>query len=276
MFTFPVGMMAVPGGDSDVGWNLATAVYDSIFKDVSAQEAFVTSVGFKDDGTKMYVMGDTSNTIHQYSLSTPWNVSTATYDSVSFSINTQEATAISLFIKPDGTKFYVVGAGSDSVHQYSMGTPWDLSTASYDSVSISVSAQDANPYGLYINEDGTKMYILGNTNDRVFQYTLSTPWVVSSATYDSVSFLFSGQDTVGHSVWFKTDGTRMYILGDTNNRVYQYNMSAWDLSTAVYNSVSFAFAPASQPFGLTFSPDGTKMYINDPIADDIFQYSLTN
>jgi len=56
-----------------------------------------------------------------------------------------------------------------------------INTATYASLSKSVSAQEATPYGLAFSPDGTKMYIVGQTNDTVYQYTLSTPWNVSTA-----------------------------------------------------------------------------------------------
>ena len=100
---------------------------------------------------------------------------------------------------------------------------WDISTATYDNISFSVSGQDTNPYGITFKPDGTKMYMVGYTNDRVYQYTLSTPWDISSATYDTVSFLVSGQDTNPIGITFKPDGTKMYMVGYTNVRVYQYS-----------------------------------------------------
>jgi len=49
---------------------------------------------------------------------------------------------------------------------------YNIDTASYDSVSFSVNAQDANPSGIAFNNDGTKMYIVGRgSGDSVHQYT---------------------------------------------------------------------------------------------------------
>ena len=36
---------------------------------------------------------------------------------------------------PDGTRMFVVGANSDKVHQYSLATPWNVTSASYDAAS---------------------------------------------------------------------------------------------------------------------------------------------
>ena len=50
---------------------------------------------------------------------------------------------------------------------------FDISTASYDSVSLSVSAQDSTPFGIAFNSDGSKMYVLGYDSNSVYQYTLT-------------------------------------------------------------------------------------------------------
>jgi hypothetical protein len=69
---------------------------------------------------------------------------------------------------------YMVGSTNDSVHQYTLSTAFDLSTASYDSVSFDVSGQDISLYGIAFNTDGTKMYMVGISSDSVYQYTTGT------------------------------------------------------------------------------------------------------
>ena len=203
-------------------WNLSTASYDSVSFSVTSEDATPTSLAFKSDGTKMYVVGNANDTVYQYSLSTAWNLSTASYDSVSFSVATEEINAQGLAFKSDGTKMYVVGAGQDTVYQYSL-TAWDLATASYDSVSFPV-AQDPAPIGLAFKSDGTKMYVMGNGNQKVYQYSLSTAWNLSTASYDSVSFSVASQDIGPLGLAFKSNGTRMYVVGNGSDTVYQYSL----------------------------------------------------
>jgi len=93
-----------------------------------------------------------------------------------------------VFFKPDGTKMFVIGSAYDTVFQYSLGTVWDVSTASYDSKSFDVYSQDSRPTGVFFKPDGTKMFVIGPVNDKVFQYSLGTAWDVSTASYDSKSF----------------------------------------------------------------------------------------
>ena len=206
-------------------WDVNTASYDSVSLSVDAQESSPTGLEFKPDGTKMYVIGYGSDRIHQYTLSTAWDLNTASYDSVSFSVNAQDNSPRSASFKPDGSKLYVIGPGTKSVYQYTLSTAWDLNTASYDSVSFSVAGQESSPRGLAFKPDGTKMYVVGYGTDEVYQYTLSTAWALNTASYNFVSFSVNAQDYAPGSVIFSTDGTKMYVVGLENDSAYQYTLT---------------------------------------------------
>jgi hypothetical protein len=258
-----------------VGYNLAGASYDSVSFSVASQDNIPTGLVFNTAGTKLYVGGTQNETIYQYTLSTAFDLGTASYDSVSFSVSGQESNLQGFIFSDDGAKLFVVGAGSDTVYQYTLSTAFDLSTASYDSVSFSVAGQDTNPYDVIFNDDGTKMYIAGNGTDAVYQYSLSTGFDLSTASYNSVSFSVSGQDTTPVGIRYNDNGTKLFMIGATNDSIYQYSLStAFDLTTASYDSVSFSVASqGTAPQGVTLSADGTKMYFVDAIGDAVYQYS---
>ena len=202
-----------------------------------SQDSNPTDICFKTDGTKMYMVGQTSSKVFQYTLSSAWNLSTASYSDISFSVNNQCSNPSGIFFKPDGTKMYVVDDFTQKVYQYILSTAWDISTASYDSKFISVGAQDSDPMGLFFKPDGTKMYVAGDNNNKVFQYTVGTPWDVTTASYASKNV--TSEDNTPRGLFFKSDGTKLYIIGDSTDRIYQYTVGTpWDVSTAVYNSVS--------------------------------------
>lgn len=55
----------------------------------------------------------------------------------------REGTAsMGIFFSPDGLQMFVVGDTYDTVYSYTLGTPWDITMAVYDSMFISVSAGD--------------------------------------------------------------------------------------------------------------------------------------
>jgi len=212
-------------------WSLPSASYLGEYS-VASQLTLPTGMYFRPDGTKFYVVGTTgvgaaATAVNQYSCSTPWDLTTASYDSVSFSVFSQEASPQAIEFKPDGTKFYVAGIGGASVYQYSCSTPWDLTTASYDSVAYSLSVQDSSPQGIRFSLDGLKLLVVGSTKDVLNEYVLSTPWNVSTISFGSTVAYFS---TVGETspsgLYWKPDGSRVYASGFVNDRIYQFNVSS--------------------------------------------------
>src|SRR6056300_1055334 len=241
---------------------------------VASTENGLQGIYLKDDGTKMYLVGYQNDAVLQYTLSTAYDVSTATYDSVSFSVTPEGNTVPSgLFFKPDGTKMYVLGYGNDTVFQYALSTAWDISTASYESKSFNVNSQETQPTFVHMNDDGTKMYIVGFTNNTFYQYTLSTAYDVSTASYET--FYDPSEATSPKNLAFLANGSVMIIADNTNDSLYQYSLStAYDISTASYDSKSFSLASQdSQPNGMYITSDG-NLYIAGGAKNTVFQYSL--
>ena len=268
--------MAAAGVPKGEPWlaDLANASYDSVSFSTASQETSPSGLTFKPDGTKMYVVGFSSDSVHQYSLSTAFDLSTASYDSVSFSVASQDTSPYKVKFNNDGTKIYMVGISTDTVYQYSLSTAYDLSTASYDSVSFSVSGQDLTPLGLSFKPDGTKMYVVGSTNDSIFQYSLSTEFDLSTASYDSVSFSVASQETSPHDAAFSPSGVNMYIIGSSGDDVNEFLLStAWDVSTATYVQNFSVSGQDLSPTGLAFNLDGSKMYITGNQNNSVFQYT---
>ena len=205
------------------------------------------------------------------------DVSAFTYDNVSY----QTATSLShcgIAFRTDGTSLYAVGSIDDTIYQYSMTTAWDLSTAAYASKLKSVNSQEGSPRGLAFKTDGTSMYVVGRDNNRVYQYSLSTAWDVSTASYANKSFLVSSYEYNSNSLTFKPDGSVMYVIGYGNDTVFQFNLStAWDVSTASYTTGDNFSAATQDTVGMavSFSTDGLKMLVSGSSSDSVHQYSLS-
>ena len=154
-------------------WDISTGSYASKSLSVAAQSTGPAGVAFSSDGTQAYVVERAAaNTIYQYTLSTAWDISTGSYASKSLSVAPQDTATEDLAFSSDGTKVYTMGRLGMKIFQYTLSTAWDISTGSYASKSLSVTAQDNNPYSLAFSSDGAKAYFIGSTNDRIYQYTL--------------------------------------------------------------------------------------------------------
>ena len=216
------------------------------------------------------------NTIgKQVPLAGGWNLTGASYDNKFISVLSQEGNGRGIYIGDNGTKMFLVGSANDRIYQYSLSTPWDVSSASYSGISYSILALDGTSSGLFFNDTGTKAFLIGSANDRIYQINLSTAWDVSSVTSNSNSSI-SGQEVASTGMTFKADGTKCYVIG-TNNTVFQYSCSsAWTLPLT-YDNVSFSYSSnKTDARGIAFNDTGTIMYLAGGInSDTVVQYNLS-
>ena len=222
-------------------FNVSTATFVRLFS-TAAQDSSPQDVFFKPDGLTMFVMGGTNDTVFQYTLSVAWDISTASYASKSFSVATQEATPTGLWFKTDGTVMYAIGTTADAVFQYTLGTAWDVSTASYANISFSVSTQEANAQQVNLSADGLTMWVFGTTGDDISEYALGTAWNVSTATFVN-NFYIGFQETSPTGLFIdSTANNRVYLVGSATDTVFQYNTATNSISavTDVFNTTSNA------------------------------------
>lgn len=185
---------------------------------------------------------------------------------------------------PDGSRLYILESDGDLM-QYSLSTPYDISTKTLEGQKDFSVLSDSYPRGFYLSPDGNYLYIAGTTWDAISMFTLSTPYDIQGSTltrgYGS-SIYKNIQTDAGESYIrgfaMKPDGTRIFACGYGNDRVYQWNLStAFDLRTCSYDSyASLNYESGPVPRGIEFKPDGTKMYLIDSNYDKIYEVSLSN
>jgi len=243
--------------------DIANASYDNkTFSFATQTTGNNNGLVFKPDGTKMFLIEGTNDSVHEYALSTAYDVSTASFDST-LSVQTPAGNPRGLAFNLDGTKMYVIDFTSKAVYQYSMSTAYDISTASYDSVSLDISSQVTYANGLVFKPDGTKLYYNDLVDDKVKQWDLSTAFDLSTASYSTQSPSVSSQATFPLGSAFNSDGTKLYITSYSNATIFQYSLStAWDVSSLSYDSVSFSLASlgSNARGNVSFNTDYTKMY----------------
>ncbi len=335
--TFPTGLFFKPDGTKfyEIGlignliyqyscsddWNLSSCSYDNVNISISGIIGTPRDLFFKPDGTRFYGVGDSSNLINQYTCSDAWNLSSCSNDNVN--ISTQDTSPMGLFFKPDGIKLYEVGLVGDKFYQYTCSDAWNLSSCTYDGIQISTQSIDSTD--LFFKPDGTKLYELGlSVNDAIYQYTCSDAWNLSSCTYDSVNLLT--QDSNPFSFFIKPDGTKMYEIGTSGKKIYQYsfpsisinltspannsNLStnnvnflgnisdpsglgvinvsllidgtvnqtvdyAWNLSAVTHYNINISRQDTSSS-DLFFKPDGTRLYEIGTANDLIYQSTCSD
>lgn len=272
------------GIGSQLGHDISTSTFTAgNYKALSQITAGnMNGVFFSVDGTKMYAVDRSSSIIYQYDLSTPWVVKTATYSTKSLNTSSQIAggNLYNIFISTDGTKLYGTHITTKVVYQYTLGTPWDISTAAYASLSYTCAQVTANYFtDVCFSADGFRMYAIDLNTKIIYQYTLSAPWNVSTATYATLSYTCAQVTAANlYDIFFSADGTLLYAADGSTNIVYQYNLTtAWNVSTSVYSGKSYNASTqigASKLRGVFISSDGSKMFTSDSNTTNTYQYNL--
>ena len=240
-------------------WSFITSIDHTQFGSLSQDGPY--SIDLNPAGTYMIV--GQKNVIHYFTLSTAWNLSSASYGGQVNSIPgwTPSLTApvggLS-FAKPTGNKLYgtqEVYKSSPKIFEWNLSTNFDITTMSLShSVPANYTTAEYEPWselpnGIHMARDGSKLFIGmqggGSYVNATMWYDLSTPYDFSSGTYTPPS----------HSLWYETynerthvwetsplfspDGTKLYVgVGDRSGggnsiaALKQFNLStAWDLST---------------------------------------------
>ena len=259
-----------------VGYSLSSASYDSVSQSLGSGNTTPNTFKFNSDGTKLFCQ-DGNDRVYEYALSTAYDITSASL-TTNFYLGSQTTSACSLAFNNDGTKMYIGEFSNDTVLQYSLTTGFDVSTASYDSVTLDVSSQTGFPSVLLFNSDGTKLWFSDGATPAIYQYNLTTGFDLSTGSYASKTLNLNVSPVLAANGFdFNADGTQLLVLG-ASSTLYKYDLStAYDISTATRDtSVSFSVSTEdASPQDFLFYNNGQKMLILGASNDTIYQYSTS-
>jgi len=243
--------------------------------DMPDGQSYLWGFAISPDG--VFVYGPDTTWISQWTLSTPWDFSTA---------------GSRISVSPSGTKpWYGIAFSEDGTEVYSwrgsatteyvfaatLSTPWDLGTAgAWSNKSITGNPVNGADLLMIPATDSGDMWILDSQNGNDSTATISlwrmdTPGDVTTLTlvvggHDQLSY-FPEADGQASDMDFAPDGMKVYILVSSSGRdvIYQYNMTvAFDLTTATFSGRELALdTTRSNIFnGLYLRKDtGTTLYV---------------
>ena len=225
-------------------------------------------MAFSSNGLHIFIINRGLNNVDndalwRYDLTKPFDVSTCTLaqekdPDVSGALNGWRSGSIETYhkrnhaqgvaINPDGTKIFISFnatrdiAGKSSIREYSLSTPYDISTLTHvDSAGILLpnSAPSSNPDALSLSADGKKIFIVYHGTDgsdsTVEQYSLSSPYDTTDFNLDgalNVNDLVSDKSlTQGRAIAFSAKGFKMFVSDDHNldasitEAIYEFNLA---------------------------------------------------
>lgn len=266
------------GNEVNSGYDRSAFSYDNTsFSFASQFTGVCQGLEFSHDGTKMFI-GDHASTsrFYEYTLSTPWDLSTASYTNNNYVISSLQNSTTNIGTKrlrffDNGNKFLIASVTTDYIHQFSLSTAYDLSTASQVGT-LDVSAYTAQPWDMSFGESGSSLFVLDTTGDAIIKYNLSQDYVVSSGT-------FSEEVTLGAGYWqdiiVQSSGKFWLTEAQYGEEIQEWSFgSDWTLSGM---SKAGAVSVATQDndiHSIYIKPDGTKVYVAGGQNDSIYQYTF--
>ena len=217
-------------------------------------------------------------------------INNATYDSVSFEVpdphDSDDSSAVSFRFKSDGSLLFVLDSDTFNfdrrfaITQFTLATPWDISTATNETTVLTENLGTTdNITGFDFSSDGTRLFLLNESDQEIWQYNLSTAWDVTTATQiTGNTFDFSGIGSNNEqSFVFSQNGLRAYIVSVSGTRIYQLNLTeAFDGSTFSDASKTLdVSAKLASPHGVAISADGKRIFVTGRIDRTIEEYELS-
>ena len=191
---------------------------------------------FNSDGTAIFVLDTaTTETIDKYSLTTAYDISTCSLVAGSPQDFGGGMEMRSFSFSNDGSKIFIFDQdGNDEKHsikEYSLASSFDLSNPTlvteYVGHNSNLNSIEDHAQGLEFSSDGTKMFITGNDEDTILEFSLSNPFDLSAnVTYDG-EHIVTDVVELG-AITFSSDGSKMIVADWKNSAargVFQYDLT---------------------------------------------------
>lgn len=226
--------------DLITAWALETATYSGISLAIPQVTYVHKNFIFSPDGTKIFITSEyDANRIIQYTLSTAWNIATATFTK-SLPLFSGSSTVDCLSFNADGTKIIFYEGDVFRLRSFNLVTPYTLvGVADYPT---QVTGQDLSllsvaPNDMQFNATGTKLWVSGvnGGNGQIVELTLATAWNIGSLSRSGNQV---GLGTV-LSFYFNATGTKLYTI-QPDAVIKQHTLSTvYDITTAKYSVLPF-------------------------------------
>lgn len=224
----------------------------------------------------------------------PWGVGSE--EPVDYKLDISDLSGISLYssssgvagsnstISNDGLQLYSGGGTSDTkIYQYTLTTPWDLSTGSLtNTFSTGLNASYfSRVVSCDISPDGTKLvalyeYVLANPTDPIIRiYELTTPWDLSTAVIEKTRTLsLSLARYKLKQVKFINNGYNIIFIHDDDVYIVDlddpYNIDNITYGTSVATTNSDVTS-----IDFTYDGYGALGFIPSGSSGEIYSYELT-
>lgn len=234
------------------------------------------SAALNGNGTELYLSYFYGGDIKTYSLSTAYDLSTASYSSGYIPASISSPNYGYMHWSPDGNALVrFLGLWIDTVLVYKATTSFDDQTAKSFDPMFELDQGSANWISDFkFGDSGTKLYVKDNA-EGLYQYTLSTAYDIETSSYDSKSLTLNvASYDSGTVIIFSGNGAELLVSRTDGIDRYQLS-TAWDISTATLDAkyTPTGYVAYSR---ISFSSSGDKLFIiGGTYRDTLYIYPLS-
>ncbi len=206
------------------------------------------SFAWSPDGLHLYLAYN-GDYIKHIECTSPFNTSGSSTQAT-FNCGTYDTNTYSVEVSPNGRYLYFGGSSYDTIQQFTMGTPWTLTTTANDDLAnrlvpgyeqiykrlnniFSIGSADSSIRGFDFNGDGTKLYLIGFGDDNIQQFDLSTAYDVGTLDGYNGAYSLGGDGlTSPYNFRWNNDGTKFFVVDYGLDSVIEYSASyAYDVTS---------------------------------------------
>ena len=225
------------------------------------------NIKFYKNGVEFYAVDLNGEPFNHYTLTTPYAQDSATLNSSS-DFNAKIGSGIYCFLfnvsytaSSGADKIYAAGPASGIIYELDMSTEFDPSSATYSSVNYDLSGDGPSTImDLLWNDDGTKFYVV-SSSFKVYQYSITTAYDLSSGmSFDGFKDI-SGQNE-GGLAWAE-DGNSLIGVSYGNDKIFKMSVSTpYDVTSTVTFVSHFDISSLQTlPRSIYVVPDLSRIYL---------------
>jgi hypothetical protein len=205
-YYFDANYVKIAEFDIDPAWSLASPVYVALHTIGGYGLGSGIYMTFAKDGDYLYVQRDNTRAA-RFTLDPAYDDMASEAGQVLYT-NPYMNSSNGFRLSPDGTRFYYVKSGS--IHQCPLATPYNLDSLTADTTVYL--SEEGSVRGFDFNGDGSKLFVWGYQYDAFKRYSLSTPWDITTRSYDSISASTSSPGIYSaYDMAFGKNGEKLYL-----------------------------------------------------------------
>jgi hypothetical protein len=236
---------------------------------VTAQTLQPNGVIFNNSGTQFAIADNQNNRVVVFTMSTAWDITTA---SQTWNSAGGYGTPTAMLLASNGSILWVANESNGTFYKHPLSTANDFTTMSYDSGTI-VDVGQYGPAGIWgaaFNGDGTKVFIVDDSADKIWSFDLSTAY--DFTTIQSPTTVKTLSAVAWRSINFSADGTKMHIMRESGTTIEQYNVGSFLAPTAQYH---IAATNSGGQIDTAFWTDLNTMVADQSANDGTVHYAVS-